>query len=77
MINVKDTLVLDDNNEYVVVSKLNYENREYFYLVDINENRNLKFCYLNGDKLVELENKELIKKLLPMFLKKCRNDFEF
>jgi len=77
MINVKDTLALDDNNEYVVVSKLNYENREYFYLVDINENRNLKFCYLNGDKLVELENKELIEKLLPIFLKKCRNDFEF
>lgn len=32
---IKDTLVLDDDNEYVVVSKINYENKFYYYLVDI------------------------------------------
>ena len=25
IINIKDTLTLDDNNEYVVISKINYE----------------------------------------------------
>ena len=26
-INIKDTLTLDDNNEYVVISKVNYESK--------------------------------------------------
>lgn len=27
IINIKDTLTLDDNNEYVVISKINHENK--------------------------------------------------
>ncbi len=68
MINIKDILKLDDGNEYVVVSKLNYENKTYYYIVDINNNSNLKFCYEDNNELVELEDKVLITKLLPIFL---------
>ena len=32
MINIKDSLVLDDDNEYVVVSKVKYETKEYYYI---------------------------------------------
>ena len=36
IINIKDTLTLDDNNEYVVISKINYESKNYYYLLDKN-----------------------------------------
>ena len=67
IINIKDTLTLDDNNEYVVVSKINYENKKYYCLVDINDNENLKFCYQENDEIVELIDKKITTKLLPLF----------
>ena len=68
MIDIRDILTLDDNNEYVVVSKILYEDRIYYYLVDKKDNANLKFCYEKGDNLVELNDKVLVTKLLPLFL---------
>ena len=76
MIDIKDVLTLSDNNEYVVVSKIDYENKTYYYLVDNNNHNNLKFCYLDNDELVEIENKELTTKLLPMFLEEAKNEIE-
>jgi len=71
---IKDTLVLDDDNEYVVVSKVNYENKFYYYLVDIKQNGNLKFCYEDGEDLVELSDKVLVTKLLPLFLESAKGE---
>ena len=68
MIDIRDILTLDDNNEYVVVSKILYEGKIYYYLVDKNKNENIKFCYEKEDNLVELNDKVLVTKLLPLFL---------
>ena len=70
-IDIKDTLILDDKNEYVVVSKIKVKDKYYYYLVDIKNNENLKFCYQNDEELVELNDKELTTKLLPLFLEKA------
>ena len=69
IINITDVLTLSDNNEYVVVSKTNYENIEYYYLIDKNNDANVKFCFLDNDELVELDDKELTTKLIPFFVK--------
>lgn len=69
-IDIKDTLKLDDNNEYVVVGKVNYENKYYYYLIDMEEPENLMFCYEDNGDLVELMDKDLTAKLLPLFLEK-------
>lgn len=66
-LNVNDLITLDDNNEYVIVAKNKYESKMYFYIVDIKDNSNLKFCYLDNDELVEVNDSELIKKLLSIF----------
>ncbi len=68
IINIKDILTLDDNNEYVVISKVKHNNKDYYYLIDKNNNKNIKFCYGDNDELVEIENKELITLLLPLFV---------
>ena len=67
MINIKDSLVLDDNNEYVVVSKVTYENKNYYYLLDKNNHTNVLFCYEDNEELVEVTDKNLKTKLLPLF----------
>lgn len=69
-IEIKDTVTLDDNNDYVVVSKTLYENKNYIYLIDTNNITNVKFCYENveNNSLIEVDDQELIKKLLPLFL---------
>ena len=76
IINIKDTLTLDDNNEYVVVSKINDDDKNYFYLIDKNDNSNVKFCYQDNDELVELNDKELVTRLLPLFVENAKGELE-
>ena len=73
-INIKDTLTLDDDNEYVVVSKITYENKNYYYLLDKNNTTNVMFCYEDNGDLVELNDKELTTKLLPLFLEVAKKE---
>ena len=73
-INIKDTLTLDDNNEYVVISKINYENKNYYYLLDKNNEKNIKFCYEDNEELVEIEDKKLTTKLLPLFVEVAKKE---
>ena len=75
-INIKDTLTLDDNNEYVVVSKISVDDKNYFYLIDKNDNSNVKFCYQDNDELVELNDKELVTRLLPLFVENAKGELE-
>lgn len=63
--NIKDIVTLSDDNKYQVVSKTVYEGLTYYYLVDINDISNIKFLYENIDRLTEVEDPELIQKLLP------------
>ena len=72
-IEIKDEIKLDDNNEYVVVSKIIYENNIYFYIVNINNNTEFKILRYNkeNEKLSEFEDQELIKKLLPLLLEEA------
>ena len=66
-IEIGDTLTLEDNKKYIVVSMADYKNKLCIYLV--NEDATIPmFCYLDGDELVEIENPETIKELVPLFL---------
>ena len=76
IINIKDTLTLDDNNEYVVVSKISVDDNNYFYLIDKNDNSNVKFCYQDNDELVELNDEELVTRLLPLFVENAKGELE-
>ncbi len=72
-INIKDILTLDDDNRYIVISKINYEERNYYYLMDVNVNSNIKFCYEEDDELIEIDDNKFITKLLPLFYKEVRD----
>ena len=64
---IRDIITLDDNDKYVIASKVNYGGNNYYYLVDVNKPENLMFCYEGKEDLVELKDKELTTKLLPLF----------
>lgn len=68
MININDLVTLEDNKDYVVVSKAIYNNKNYYYLIDINDETNLMFCYEDDNQLVESNDKSLNTKLIPLFI---------
>jgi hypothetical protein len=66
-INIKDVLTLSDENKYCVVSKTEYQGKMYYYLIDLNDSGNIKFCFQNQNELTEVEDAEEIRKLIPLF----------
>lgn len=75
---IKDVLTLSDNNSYVVASIADYDNKTYLCLVDIYNNDNKKFCYLNKDEVIIIEkekmNKTLLLKLMNNIVKTFINE---
>ena len=75
---IRDVLTLSDGNEYVIASKVNYDYKIYLYLVDINNNKNIKFCYLDNDEVVIVKKENLssslVLKLLNQMIKEFKED---
>ena len=67
MINENNVIKLSDNNEYLVVSKVNYENNIYLYLVNIN-NINVKFVELNYNQVIEVTDNDILDELLKLIV---------
>lgn len=78
MIDIKDIITLSDDNKYGVVSKTVLDGKTYYYLVDVNHHENLKFCYEKNSgnelKLVEIEDKALIQKLIPLLASEIKDE---
>lgn len=74
-IEIEEIITLDDKKQYVVVSKVNYENSNYIYIVDIHDTSNIKFAEVensNGKIIISeisSSEQELLDKILPMFFK--------
>ena len=77
-IEVKDLVTLDNDIEYIVTSKTTYEDNIYYYFVNNKDNNDFKILRLNKDnnKLIEFDNPDLIKKLLPLFVKETLNSIK-
>ncbi|MDE5540072.1 MAG: hypothetical protein K2J20_06260 [Bacilli bacterium] len=75
---IKDQVQLNDGNTYAVASVVQNNGLTYYYLVDINNNANLKFCYENKENgtLVEVNDKKLIQTLLPEFFMAAKDTIE-
>ena len=64
-------ITLDDDNKYVIVSKVVIKNINYYYLIDINNVKNVKFCREErvGETIIlkEITDKEVITNLNRIF----------
>lgn len=66
---ITDILTLSDGNEYVIASKADYDYKIYLCLVDINDNKNIKFCYLDNDEVVIVKKEKLSSTLILKLLR--------
>ena len=71
----KNSLItLSDNLEYVVIETIEYNQKEYCYISEIENPSNLKFGYIDNEDLVIVNNSNLIKNLIPFFINKIKED---
>ncbi len=73
---ITDILSLSDGNEYMIASKAEYDYKIYLCLVDINNNQNVKFCYLDNDEVVLVKKESLSQTLVLKLLNKMFSTFK-
>ncbi len=73
---ITDILTLSDGNEYMIASKVDYDYKIYLCLVDINNNKNVKFCYLDNDEVVLVKKESLNQTLVLKLLNKMVSTFK-
>lgn len=64
-----DVITLDNNNKYVVGSIIEHKNVDYYFLCNENNPKQYMFCYLENNKLVKVEDSNLIQILSLMITK--------
>lgn len=78
-IKYSDVLTLSDKKQYIVAGMTNYNNYDYLFLIDIHDNKNVKFVWLKENSVVVLDNKldcKLIEALLPLFVNNAKEFLE-
>lgn len=64
-------ITLSDENKYMIINKATINSTNYYYLIDIHNSKNIKFCQerQEADKIIlkEISDPELIKDLIKRF----------
>ena len=66
---ITDILTLSDGNEYMITSKAEHDYKIYLCLVDIKNNQNIKFCYLENNEVVIVKKEDLSSVLVLKLLR--------
>ena len=66
-------LTLSNNKNYLVMSKVLYNNINYLYLISFEDTKDIKICSLDNNKLLVIDDKELIEKLMILFTKDVKD----
>ncbi|MCI8778410.1 MAG: hypothetical protein HFI87_04615 [Bacilli bacterium] len=73
MFDIGTVLDLDDNNSYMVISSVKYNNKEYLYLVDLNDNSNMMFVEKLENELIPINDTNLLKNLILLMNDEINN----
>lgn len=74
MVEVGEILTLEDDKNYVAVASTILDNINYVYLMDEKDYSNFMFCaYDQTDGLYEVEDAELLDRLLEIFNEQLAN----
>ena len=76
-IEITDIITLNCDEKYIVCSKIEYENKNYLYLVNSINNQDIKFAMekQKDNKLfiTEIEDEQLIQTLLPLLFEEAKH----
>lgn len=76
MLNVNKIIILENNEEYLVLDKVNYENIDYYYIAKVNETEtdienNYKLVLVeekdNNKVITEVTGEDKLRQILPLF----------
>lgn len=76
MLNVNKIIILENNEEYLVLDKVNYENVDYYYIAKVNETEtdienNYKLVLVeekdNNKVITEVTGEDKLRQILPLF----------
>ena len=68
MLKQGEMLTLDDNKKYSVVWTVNYNNKNYVYLIEQDDLTNTMFCEYDNDSILnEVIDSDLIQELMSRF----------
>lgn len=68
-----DEIITIDNEDYVIMDSIQYENNNYYYAISIDKQKFTLLKLINEGSELQVEgvkDKELIKKLLSIYLEK-------
>lgn len=66
-VEVNNIVTLDNDADYLVTNKLDYENNTYFAMCNLNDDKDLKIVRQEGNELVEFFDFNLLTKLVCLF----------
>ena len=66
-VEVNNIVTLDNDADYLVTNKLDYENNTYFAMCNLNDDKDLKIVRQEGNELVEFFDFDLLTKLVCLF----------
>ena len=67
MIEIMDTISIDDNRDLIVANKTVYNNKEYYLLVNEEDPSDVLIGYIDNNELVSIEDKNEFNKILGLF----------
>ena len=73
---ISDIITLSDHKKYVVASIVNHKEKTYVCLVELENNKNIKYCYLDEDEVVIIKKEDLSPILLLKLTKEIMK-FDF
>lgn len=67
-LNKNDVIKLSDNNSYLVLSKVLYNNIYYFYIVDILDNSNVKIVSITYNNIIDIKDDEVLDEVIKLII---------
>lgn len=67
-LNKNDVIKLSDNNSYLVLSKVLYNNIYYFYIVDILDNSNVKIVSITYNNIIDIKDDEILDEVIKLII---------
>lgn len=61
---------LDDNNTYIVVEQVDFENNTYLYIVNSMDEDDTKFVQIKDDEILDINPNLFNNKIFPLFVEK-------
>ncbi|MDD3341755.1 MAG: hypothetical protein PHN72_06180 [Bacilli bacterium] len=72
MLKEGSVIELLDHSQYLILSKIKIEDKVYVLLMNKNDISDVRVCFVQGDDITEMEDKNQIENLLLRFLKKTQ-----